>query len=87
MKNKKISIIGVGCVGATIAYSIMLKNLADEVVLIDINKEQIESEILDIKEGSNLLPIPIQEIKFNLNSVVFLARYILVVIVSIASII
>lgn len=51
MKNKKISIIGVGCVGATIAYSVMLKNLADEIVLIDINKEQIESEILDIKHG------------------------------------
>lgn len=47
----KISIIGAGAVGSTIAYTTMVKNLASEIVLIDINKEKQEGEVLDINDG------------------------------------
>lgn len=51
MNNKKVSIIGSGMVGSNIAYSMMLKNLVDEIVLIDINEKLVQGEILDIKHG------------------------------------
>jgi len=47
----KISIIGAGAVGSTIAYTTMIKNLASEIILIDLNKEKQEGEVLDINDG------------------------------------
>lgn len=49
--SKKVSIIGAGAVGSSIAYSIMLKNIATEVVIIDINKDLCDAEALDIRHG------------------------------------
>lgn len=49
--NKKISIIGMGAVGAGIAYALMLKDIADELVFIDINEKTVNAEMLDIKHG------------------------------------
>ena len=51
MMTKKIAIIGAGAVGSTIAYSIMLKNLVAEIVLIDMNKEKENGEVLDIGDA------------------------------------
>lgn len=51
ISNKKISIIGSGFVGSSIAYALMLKNIAKEIVLVDINKALSEAESLDIKHG------------------------------------
>jgi L-lactate dehydrogenase len=47
----KISIIGAGAVGSTIAYTLMIKNLASEIILIDVNKEKEEGEVLDINDA------------------------------------
>ena len=49
--NKKVSIIGSGFVGSTIAYSLMMKNLANEIVLIDLNEQLSRAETLDIRHG------------------------------------
>lgn len=49
--NKKIAIIGTGYVGAGIAYSLMLKDIAREIVLIDSKKEVSNAEMLDIRHG------------------------------------
>lgn len=49
--KKKVSIIGAGFVGSGIAYALTLKNIADEIVLIDINKDLANAEILDIQHG------------------------------------
>ena len=49
--NRKVSIIGCGYVGSTIAYALMMKELVDEIVLIDINKEITNAETLDIRHG------------------------------------
>lgn len=47
----KVAIIGAGNVGATTAYAIMLKNLAAEVILIDINDKKEAGEVWDIADG------------------------------------
>lgn len=49
--SQKIAIIGAGAVGSTAAYTIMLRNLASEVILIDINEKKEEGEVMDIDEG------------------------------------
>lgn len=48
----KISIIGTGSVGSTIAYSIAMMGMASEIVMIDINNEKALGEALDIRQGT-----------------------------------
>ena len=51
--SSKITIIGAGSVGSTIAYtSISSRISASEIVLIDINKEKVEGEVMDIVQGT-----------------------------------
>ncbi len=49
---KKISIIGTGSVGSTIAYTLTVMGIASEIVLIDINDEKAKGEALDIRQGT-----------------------------------
>ena len=49
-KKRKISILGAGNVGATIAYALTLQGVCSEIVLVDINKEKAEGEALDITQ-------------------------------------
>ena len=48
----KISIIGTGSVGSTIAYTLAVMGLASEIVMIDINSEKALGEALDIRQGT-----------------------------------
>ena len=48
----KVSIIGSGNVGATIAYTLAVAGIATEIVLIDINKGKALGEALDIQQGT-----------------------------------
>ena len=49
--KRKVAIIGTGYVGASIAYALMLKELAREIVLIDKNLTASRGEALDIRHG------------------------------------
>ena len=49
--RKKISIIGAGNVGATIAFTLASHGIASEIVLIDINKNKARGEAMDILQG------------------------------------
>ncbi len=51
--SRKITVIGAGNVGATIAYTLSLGDVASEIVLIDINKEKVEGEVMDIVQGTS----------------------------------
>ena len=51
--RRKITVIGAGNVGATIAYTLSLGDIASEIVLIDINKEKVEGEVMDIVQGTS----------------------------------
>ncbi len=48
----KISIIGTGSVGSTIAYTLTVMGIVSEIVMIDINKEKAIGEALDIRQGT-----------------------------------
>ena len=48
----KISVIGAGSVGATIANDLMIQSVASEIVLVDINKKKAMGEALDIYQGA-----------------------------------
>ena len=50
--SNKVTIIGAGSVGSTIAYTMTVKGIASEIVLIDINAEKALGEAMDIKQGT-----------------------------------
>jgi L-lactate dehydrogenase len=51
MENTKIAVIGAGSVGSTVAYTLLLKNLASEIILIDVNETREEGEVMDIHDA------------------------------------
>lgn len=53
--STKISIIGAGSVGATTAYSLMLSEVATELVLVDVNKSKTEGEAMDLSHGADFI--------------------------------
>ena len=48
----KISVIGAGSVGATIANDLMIQGVASEIVLVDINAKKAKGEALDVYQGA-----------------------------------
>ena len=48
----KISVIGAGSVGATVANDLMVQGVASEIVLIDINTKKAFGEALDVYQGA-----------------------------------
>lgn len=51
-RSKKITILGAGNVGATIAYTLTLSGICSEIVLVDINKNKAMGEAKDIFQGT-----------------------------------
>ena len=52
MNNKKVGIIGVGNVGATLAYTLALKNICSTILLKDIRTELTKAMSLDISQAT-----------------------------------
>ena len=50
--SKKVTIIGAGNVGATIAYAMTVTGMVSEIVLIDVNTEKALGEAMDIRQGT-----------------------------------
>jgi len=46
-----IAIVGVGAVGATIAYALLLKNMGAEIILVDRNEKRCYGEVLDLSDA------------------------------------
>ena len=53
--GNKVTIIGSGSVGSTIAYTMAVQGTASEIVMIDINTEKALGEALDIRQGTPFL--------------------------------
>ena len=51
--SNKITVIGAGNVGATIAYTLSNEDIASEIVLIDVNKKKVIGEVMDIVQGAS----------------------------------
>jgi L-lactate dehydrogenase len=52
----KVSIVGVGDVGATIAYTLQISGLATEIVLVDVNREKAAGNAADMNHGLFFTP-------------------------------
>ena len=48
----KITVIGAGSVGATVANDLMVQGIASEIVLVDVNKKKAYGEALDVYQGA-----------------------------------
>jgi L-lactate dehydrogenase len=53
---RKVVIVGAGAVGSTFAYALAQNGLADEIALIDLNRELAEGQVLDLVHGLPFLP-------------------------------
>lgn len=57
ISQRKVAVIGVGHVGSSIAYAIALKDVANEIVLIDSNYQKTVGEAKDIRHGLSSMGI------------------------------
>ncbi|EMP24429.1 L-lactate dehydrogenase A chain [Chelonia mydas] len=56
--HNKITVVGVGAVGMACAISILMKDLADELALVDVIEDKLRGEMLDLQHGSLFLRTP-----------------------------
>lgn len=49
--SRRIAIVGVGSVGSTLAYALMIQGQANEIVLVDVNRAKAEGEAMDLGHG------------------------------------
>ena len=52
----KVGIVGAGSVGATIAYAAMIRGVARQISLYDVNRSKVEAEVLDLNHGQLFAP-------------------------------
>lgn len=50
MKNK-VTILGAGMVGSTLAYSLVTQDIAEEIAIIDINKKLAKAQVMDLRHA------------------------------------
>ncbi|MGE5644866.1 MAG: L-lactate dehydrogenase [Acidobacteriota bacterium] len=55
-ERSRVSIVGAGAVGSTIAYAVMLRGLVHELVLVDALPQKAEAEAKDLIHGSMFVP-------------------------------
>ena len=56
MKTRKVGVIGLGHVGAHVAYSIAIQGIADELVLVDMKEQKVASEVQDLRDAVAYMP-------------------------------
>ncbi|XP_033700935.1 LOW QUALITY PROTEIN: L-lactate dehydrogenase A chain [Tursiops truncatus] len=56
--QNKITVVGVGAVGMACAISILMKDLADEIALVDVIEDKLKGEMMDLQHGSFFLRTP-----------------------------
>jgi L-lactate dehydrogenase len=58
-KSRKVVIIGAGAVGSTFAYALAQHGTADQIVLLDKNRDYVQGQVLDLAHGLPFYP-PVQ---------------------------
>ena len=54
----KLSIIGAGHVGTTLAFTVSMRGFVRELVLVGRDRDRIEGEALDLSHGEAFFPAP-----------------------------
>ncbi|KAJ3612019.1 hypothetical protein NHX12_020297 [Muraenolepis orangiensis] len=55
LPRNKVTVVGVGQVGMACAISILLRDLADELALVDVMEDRLKGEVMDLQHGSLFL--------------------------------
>ncbi|KAI8575272.1 hypothetical protein K450DRAFT_262543 [Umbelopsis ramanniana AG] len=50
--SSKVAVIGAGSVGATIAYALLMRKVASEILLVDIVPETVHGQVLDLSDSA-----------------------------------
>ncbi len=58
MNLRKITIIGDGAVGSSIAFALALDTIANEILILDANAAKAEGDALDMQDGNSFLSVP-----------------------------
>jgi L-lactate dehydrogenase len=53
-RPRRVAVVGAGRVGSTFAYALLLEGLADEIVLIDVDRRRAEGEAMDLNHAMPL---------------------------------
>ncbi|TRY96009.1 hypothetical protein DNTS_002167 [Danionella cerebrum] len=56
--RNKVTVVGVGQVGMACALSVLLRELADELALVDVVEDKLKGEMMDLQHGSLFLKTP-----------------------------
>jgi L-lactate dehydrogenase len=56
-RRSKVSIIGAGSVGATIAYASLIRGVGKTVALYDLDADKTRAEVLDLNQGIQFVPM------------------------------
>lgn len=56
MKTRKVGVVGLGHVGAHVAYALAVQGIADELVLVDMDAKKVASECQDLRDAAAYLP-------------------------------
>ncbi|KAJ8417689.1 hypothetical protein AAFF_G00225320 [Aldrovandia affinis] len=56
--RNKVTVVGVGMVGMASAISVLMKELADEVALVDVMEDKLKGEAMDLQHGGLFLRTP-----------------------------
>ncbi len=54
--KRKVTIVGAGAVGSTYAYALAQKGIADEIAIIDMNRDLVKGQMLDLAHGLPYYP-------------------------------
>src|SRR6478736_6661101 len=52
IENSKVTVVGAGSVGSSVAYAALIRGSARHVALYDIATEKVEAEVLDLAHGT-----------------------------------
>lgn len=52
----KLAVVGAGAVGSTLAYAALMRGTARSVALLDVNRQKVEAEVLDLRHGAMFIP-------------------------------
>jgi L-lactate dehydrogenase len=56
-RTSKVAVVGAGSVGATVAYACMIRGVARQIVLYDMNRQKVDAEVLDLNHGLQFVPM------------------------------
>ena len=52
VESSKVTVVGAGSVGTSLAYAALIRGSARTVALYDVNRAKVEAEVLDLAHGT-----------------------------------